>query len=120
MTVKECYDSIGADYEDVLGRLRKDERIQKFLLKFLDDKSYELLCDSMEAKDMNEAFRAAHTLKGVCQNLSLTPLYQSSAVLAERLRDGQEYGDDVEALVEQVEKDYKHMMSCVRELADSV
>ena len=65
MTVKECYDAMGADYEDVLGRLRKDERIQKFVLKLLNDKSYELLINSMEAGDMNEAFRAAHTLKGV-------------------------------------------------------
>ncbi len=118
MTVKECYDNIGADYEDVLGRLRKDERIQKFLLKFLDDKSYELLCNSMDAGDMNEAFRAAHTLKGVCQNLSLTPLYRSSSVLADRLRDGQEYGEDVAVLVEQVEKDYTHMMGCIKQLVE--
>ena len=35
MTVKECYDAMGADYEDVFARLRKDERIQKFLLKVI-------------------------------------------------------------------------------------
>ena len=29
MTVKECYEAIGADYEDVMGRLRKDERVEK-------------------------------------------------------------------------------------------
>ena len=105
MTVKECYDAMGADYEDVLGRLRKDERIQKFVLKLLNDKSYELLINSMEAGDMNEAFRAAHTLKGVCQNLSITALYHSSAELADRLRDGKEYGEDVEPLLDQVKKD---------------
>ena len=82
MTVRECYEAMGADYEDVLGRLRKDERIQKFVLKLLNDKSYELLMNSMEAGDMTEAFRAAHTLKGVCQNLSITALYHSSAELA--------------------------------------
>ena len=43
MTVKECYEKMGADYDSVMGRLRKDERVQKFLLKFLNDKSYELL-----------------------------------------------------------------------------
>ena len=37
MTVRECYEAMGADYEDVLGRLRKDERIQKFVLKLLND-----------------------------------------------------------------------------------
>ena len=64
MTVKECYDAMGADYEDVFARLRKDERIQKFLLKVMNDKSYDLLCSSLESGDMAEAFRAAHTLKG--------------------------------------------------------
>lgn len=120
MTVKECYDKIGADYESVMGRLRKDERIQKFLLKFLDDKSYELLCSSIEANDMNEAFRAAHTIKGVCQNLSLDPLYESASVLAERLRNGQEYAEDVDVLVEQVKKDYACTIDAIKELAGSV
>ncbi len=117
MTVRECYEAMGADYEDVLGRLRKDERIQKFVLKLLNDKSYELLMNSMEAGDMTEAFRAAHTLKGVCQNLSITALYHSSAELADRLRDGQEYGEDVAPLLEQVKKDYTLAMDCIRQLA---
>lgn len=117
MTVRECYEAMGADYEDVLGRLRKDERIQKFVLKLLNDKSYELLISSMEAGDMTEAFRAAHTLKGVCQNLSITALYHSSSKLADRLRDGQEYGDDVAPLLEQVKKDYTLSMDCIRKLA---
>lgn len=117
MTVRECYEAMGADYEDVLGRLRKDERIQKFVLKLLNDKSYELLIHSMEAGDMNEAFRAAHTLKGVCQNLSITALYHSSAELADRLRGGQEYGEDVEPLLDQVKKDYALAMECIGKLA---
>lgn len=116
MTVRECYEAMGADYEDVLGRLRKDERIQKFVLKLLNDKSYELLMNSMEAGDMTEAFRAAHTLKGVCQNLSITALYHSSAELADRLRDGQEYGEDVAPLLERVKKDYTLAMDCIRQL----
>lgn len=33
MTVKECYDAIGADYDDVFSRLRKDDRIRKFCLR---------------------------------------------------------------------------------------
>ena len=88
MTVRECYEAMGADYEDVLGRLRKDERIQKFVLKLLNDKSYELLMNSMEAGDMTEAFRAAHTLKGVAGNLSLSGLYEQAAKISEALRSG--------------------------------
>ena len=37
---------------------------------------------------MKEAFRAAHTLKGVCQNLGFTNLYQPTYDLTEVLRTG--------------------------------
>ena len=40
MTVKECYEQMGADYEGVLGRLRSEALIKKFAKKFLDDGSY--------------------------------------------------------------------------------
>lgn len=106
MTVKECYDAMGADYEDVMRRLRTDERVKKFLLKILDDKTFQLLNQSMEEKNMDEAFRAAHTLKGVCQNLSLTRLYGSSNQLSEQLRENREYSQKVEELVAQVKEDY--------------
>ena len=38
MTIKECYEQIGANYEDVRSRLRSDLLIRKFFLKFPDDK----------------------------------------------------------------------------------
>ena len=120
MDVKQCYEKIGGNYDDVMSRLRTDERIKKFLLKVADDKSFELLCSSLETRNIEEAFRAAHTIKGVCQNLSLDPLYESASELAERLRNGQEYAEDVEVLVEQVKKDYTCTVDCIRELADSV
>lgn len=120
MTVKECYEAMGADYEDVMSRLRKDERIQKFLLKVLTDKSYDLLCTSMEGRDMGEAFRAAHTLKGVAQNLSLTSLYQSASQLSEALRDRQEYGADLEPALAQMKADYEKTTDCIRQLEQSL
>lgn len=118
MTVKECYDAIGADYDDVFSRLRKDDRIRKFVLKVLDDKSYELLLNSVESRDMAEAFRAAHTLKGVCQNLSLTRLYKSSSCLSDVLRDRQEYGEDVAEALEAVKEDYTQMIEYIGKLAE--
>lgn len=117
MTLKECYAAMGADYDDVMSRLRTEERVQKFLLKILNDKSYDLLCSSIEENNLAEAFRAAHTLKGVSQNLSLTTLYQSSHELAEMLRNDPKYDAEVEAVVEQVKKDYERVISNVRLLA---
>lgn len=116
MTIKECYDIMGADYSEVEGRLRTEERIKKFLCKVPQDKSYELLCDSLEQRDMDEAFRAAHTMKGICQNLALSKLGNSSAALCELLRDNREYTAEVEELFGQVQKDYAETVECIRKL----
>ena len=88
MTVKECYEQMGADYEGVLGRLRSEVLIKKFAKKFLDDGSFQSLKDNLAQKNGEEAFRAAHTLKGVCQNLGFTNLYQPAYELTEVLRAG--------------------------------
>ena len=66
MTIQECYEAIGGNYEDVLGRLQNDALIRKFTLKFLEDQSYLQLKQALENKNYEDAFRGAHTLKGVC------------------------------------------------------
>lgn len=47
---------MGADYEGVMGRLRTEERVKKFLLKVLNDKSYDLLIDSIEGGMLRKLF----------------------------------------------------------------
>lgn len=116
MTVRECYEAMGANYADVEGRLRTEERIQKFLLRVLNDTSYDLLCSSIEERNMPEAFRAAHTIKGICQNLSLDRLYVSANELAELLRNREEYGADLEPALEQIKEDYQMTIECIRKL----
>lgn len=116
MTVKECYDAMGGDYEDVMRRLRTDERVKKFLLKILDDKTFGLLTQSMEERNMDEAFRAAHTLKGVCQNLSLTKLFESSNRLSEQLRGNREYTPEIEEMVAKIKEDYDLTIASITEL----
>ena len=112
MTLQECYTAMGGDYNDVLGRLRSERLIQKFVLKFAADGSYALLCGSMKEQNYGEAFRAAHTIKGVCQNLSLTKLLASSSQLSEALRNG--YTPEADALLQQVEADYQQTVSAIR------
>ena len=45
------------------------------LCKMGDDKNFEVLEQAIHAKDLDKAFEAAHSLKGVLGNLSLTPVY---------------------------------------------
>ncbi len=103
MTVKESYQSIGADYDDVCKRFGGETLVKRFALKFQQDPSYENLVNSIEAGQAQEAFRAAHTLKGICANLSLTNLYSVSAALTEKLRDGklEDYEEDYQKVKEQ-------------------
>lgn len=116
MTVKECYEVMKGDYDDVISRLRTDDRVKKFLLKVLDDTSFSTLCKALEEKNIEEAFRAAHTLKGVCKNLSIDNLAYSASNLTEALRGRQDYGDDIDSLFKKVKKDYALTMACIQML----
>ena len=111
MTLEQCYGAMGADYGDVFGRLRSERLIQKFVLKFLDDKSYELLCSSLESGNNEDAFRAAHTIKGMCQNLGFSVLARSSSALTEALRNGP--APEAGQLFEQVKADYALTVSSI-------
>lgn len=104
MTIQECYAALGGDYEEVLGRLYSEALVKKFVGKFLADQSFSSLESTLKAKDYEEAFRAAHTLKGVSQNLSFTKLYQSSHEITEALRT-KNY-DQALQLFSTVEADY--------------
>ena len=74
------------DYEEVVNRLCSRKFVEKFLVKFLADKSYEDLHRYLDEENYEEAFRAAHTLKGVCQNLGIKSLYESNYLLFRALR----------------------------------
>jgi len=112
MTLRECYAALEGDYEGVLGRLRSERLVSKFALKFLDDPSYDLLVRSMAAEDYAEAFRAAHTIKGVCQNLNFTKLYESSSALSEALRNG--LSPEAPGLLAQVQADYQQTAAAIQ------
>ena len=48
MTMRECYEAIGGNYEAVLGRLHSEALIRRFALKFLEDQSYIQLKQALE------------------------------------------------------------------------
>lgn len=116
MTVQECYESMGSDFEGVLGRMGSEGMVKRFALKFLDDPSYSNLVKAVEEQNAEEAFRAAHTLKGICLNLGLDRLYKVSAELTEKLR-GKELVDYEEAYRE-VQKEYQNTINAIRTMAE--
>ena len=86
MTLSETYDKMGGDYKDVIGRFYSADLIQRFLKKFPDDPSYHNLCEAFAQNDVKAAFCAAHTLKGICQNLAIANLAQPLCTMTELLR----------------------------------
>lgn len=86
MSLDIAYAAMGGDLETVRKRLMTDERIEKFAKIFLQDESMQNLENALAAGDMAEAFRAAHTLKGVSRDLGFTPLYDVACEMSDALR----------------------------------
>ena len=95
MTILEqAYHELGADYEGVTTRLMGDALVARFVGKFFEDENFVKLGEALAAQDVKAAFMAAHTLKGVCQNLGFDNLYAPSSELTEVLRAGSLEGAD--------------------------
>ncbi len=118
MTVKECYEQFEGNYEDTLRRLTSEALVSRFLLKFLDDKSYYALADAVSAKNGADAFAAAHTLKGVSLNLGLTSLYEPTNELTEALRGG--WNDAAPELLVPVTEKYNSTVASILAWKESV
>lgn len=118
MTVQEFYKAVNGNYEEALGRMMKDELIKKFLIKFLNDQSFNRLCDAMEANNYEQGFKEAHTLKGVSGNLALTGLFKASDRLTEDLRDGKG-SENSQAYMEETKREYEIVKAAIDELQNS-
>ena len=114
MTIQECYQSLGGNFAEVQQRLPSDRLIKRFITKFLDDGSYAELSRAMGSDQREQAFRATHTLKGVCANLSLGALERSSSALTEALRP-REGNAEIAPLAEKMMDDYAMTIAALRE-----
>lgn len=112
MNIEQCYSEIGGNYNDVIKRLRSDDRIIKYLKMFLKDETFSRLCDAMESKEYQEAFREVHTLKGLCQNMAFSDLFVSANELTECLRGG-EYGERAIEIFEELKIKYSTVRKCI-------
>ena len=122
MQLQECYGIFGGSYQDVKSRLMNDALIQRLVVKFPDDMSFEGLSQAMERKDYGEAFRAAHTLKGVCMNLGFDCLSRSLSAMTETLRRWESEPVDEEQckrIWQQISADYEAVISAISKLKES-
>lgn len=116
MTLSELYEALGGDLNDVLERLDDTETVIHFLIAFSDDPSYSQLTQSLSENDIQSAFRAAHTLKGVSLSLGLTRLGNVSGAVCENLRAGIRPSDK---LLKQLETEYRGVIAAINSLNNS-
>ena len=107
MLTLDALREIGVKPEEGLSRCMNNEQFYLSLVKRVaGDAGFQKLKDAIEAGDLETGFEAAHALKGVLGNLSLTPLYESVAEITELLRSRTEmdYTPMLETIMQQQEK----------------
>lgn len=118
MNLKEVYEKTGGDFTDVMSRLMTEERVLKFVRRFPEDPSFNELRAALDSGNTETAFRAAHTIKGIAQNLGFTALYKASDELTEALRPGSEddIKADIPALFSRTSEEYEKVVAAIAEI----
>ena len=111
-TLKENGVNLTVGLERFLGN---EALFEKFLRKFLLDSSFKEKSQSMEIGDTSEAFKAAHTLKGVAGNLSIDGVYHSVIPVMEALRLGNL--TEAQKLFPILEEKYKSVIHILKTIA---
>lgn len=96
----------GANIEEGLERCMGNEAFYlKMVGMMIADNSIDKLKDALAENNLDTAFEAAHALKGVAANLSLTPLTEPAVEITELLRTRTEmdYSELLGKILEQKE-----------------
>ncbi|MBQ6154043.1 MAG: Hpt domain-containing protein [Ruminococcus sp.] len=87
MVTIEKLNAFGADTAEGLARCYGNEALYLRLIGMVvKEQNFDNLERAIAANDLNAAFEAAHALKGVLGNLSLTPMYDKCSEITELLR----------------------------------
>ena len=106
--------SLGVDIDETMERfVGNEELFFKCLKKFPTDKNYVLLLDAIKDGNSEDAFEAAHALKGVSANLGLNDLYNEVKVITEVFRAGRMDYDA--GNLENIKHQYKRVLNMIED-----
>ena len=98
----------GVDVESGLKRCVNNEALFLRLTSMVpNNDSFNKLYEAIKNNDLDNAFLAAHALKGILSNLSITPLIELVNNITELLRNKTQM--DYSPLVEEIEKKRKEL-----------
>ncbi len=108
MITIEGLKSFGANVEEGLARCMNNEDFYlKLVNKATDNTTLTKLEMYLKEKDFENAFEAAHALKGIYTNLSLTPLSKPITEMTESLRTNTE--TDYSQLIEEIKAQFEKL-----------
>lgn len=111
---KDLLESHGFDVDGAMKRFLNNEALyKKCLKKFLDDPSYDNLKDAFAEGNCNDAFKAAHTMKGFVSNLGINRIYELLIPMVEKLRS-QDMSIDAE--LEKLEELYQETYKIIEDM----
>ena len=87
MLTIDALKELGADTKDGMARcLNREDFYLRMVRMGLKSDGFEALANAVKAGNLDAAFEAAHALKGVMANLSLTPISDDVSEITELLR----------------------------------
>lgn len=105
------------DVDSALKRcMGKEDLYIRLLSRFTEDGNFEKLAEGLEEKDVEKAFRAAHTLKGVCGNLGFNGLLSSVERMTETLRQGELL--EAERMFPEAEEQYTILTAAIKRVGN--
>lgn len=110
----EQLEELGVDLTSVMERFMGNEALYvKFLGRFVEDESFQNIQIQWKRGNIKEAFKEAHTLKGLLLNLGLENVMKSVMPITEQLRQGELEG--IEELLEQARREYEILLNIIGE-----
>lgn len=117
MDVKELYQILDANYEEISTRLMEDDIIKRSVFQFKDTNPFPEIQDAYREHDVVRLFDALHTLKEIVEELSLNKLLEITSMLCEVTRYKNVFDDEVIGpLMQTFVQEYNHTISCINEL----
>lgn len=114
--IQKKLEQYGVNYEETMNRFVRNEDLYiKILTKLEKDENAEKLNAAIAEGDLETAFMAAHTLKGLAANLGLEPLLKAVNEIVDPLRR-REQRDDYQALCSVVMDRYAEALKMVDSL----
>ena len=114
---KSVFEAYGGDYDVTMSRfMGKETLYMKLLGMMFQDENLKKLGTAIEENDLDAAFEAAHTLKGVAGNLGLTPFYDSVCRIVEPIRNREER-EDYTQMYQEIQDEFSRVDELWKELS---